>query len=103
MVYITIMSFAGTNLPIHSSCIDFDENCRATYINLEIDITSVPTNNLDTFNEKLTASLKRIVEGGIDMQRMGMVINTAERWVRRHSNCRCLSNEIRAAASQFRI
>ena len=38
--------------------------------------------NLDTFNEKLASSLKRIAEDGIDMQRMIMVIDRAEREVR---------------------
>jgi hypothetical protein len=48
---------------------------------LTIDIGSVATRNLDTFNEKLTTSLKRIAANGIDTQRMFMVINREERQV----------------------
>ena len=59
-----------------------------TNINLEIWITSVPIKYLDTFNEKLTTSLKLIVENGIDMQRMAMIINRDERQVcGPHSSC----------------
>src|SRR5258708_32081476 len=86
----TIIWFSGSNLPVYSSYILFTEEIRATYINLPIYITSVPTKHLDTFNEKLTASLTRIVENGIDMQRMTIVINRNERQVcSQHSNCGC--------------
>ena len=68
---------------IFSSYIYFSEDTRATHVNLPIYIGSVPAEHLDTFNEKLKASLQRIVMGGIDMQRMGMVINRDERQVRK--------------------
>lgn len=64
-----------------SSYIYFSEETRAKQVNLPIYVGSVPAESLDTFNEKLTASLKRIVENGIDMQRMTMVINRDERQV----------------------
>jgi hypothetical protein len=51
-------------------------------VNLPIYIGSVPAEHLDTFNERLKASLQRIVVDGIDMQRMCMVINRDERQVR---------------------
>ena len=70
-----------SHLPIHSSHILFYEQFRATYTNLAILFSSVPTKILDTFKERLTASLTRIVENGIDMQRMAMIINRAERQV----------------------
>ena len=52
---------------------------RATAVELIIDIESVPTGELLNFNEKLQTSLRRIVEEGIDMERMAMVINRDER------------------------
>jgi hypothetical protein len=69
------------DLAAYSSYIYFAEDTRATRVNLPIYVGSVPTDSLDTFNEKLTASLKRIIETGIDMQRMAMVINRDERQV----------------------
>jgi len=39
----------------------------------------VPTEELETFNEKLKKSFQRIVDSGIDMQRMTMVIDRDER------------------------
>ena len=76
------VDFQDTDLlSIHSSDISFSCEIRATHINLLIDISSVPTMNLDAFNEKLTASLKRIVESGIDMKRMAMLLNRDERQV----------------------
>ncbi len=44
-------------------------------------IGSVPTEHLDTFDEKLKASLKRIADEGFDMDRMAMVIGRDERQV----------------------
>jgi len=50
-------------------------------VNLPIYVGSVPTEHLSTFNEKLGASLQRIVSEGLDMQRMAMVLNRDERQV----------------------
>jgi len=93
-----------SHLPVHSSEISFCEEIHATNTKLGISIISVPTKNLDTFNEKLEASLKLIVENGIDMQRMAMVINRGERKVcGPHSNCNLdASDEIWAAAQRCR-
>ena len=47
-------------------------------------IGSVPTEELLSLNEKLQTSLRRIVEAGIDMDRMAMLINREERQVSGH-------------------
>ncbi|KAI0756614.1 Metalloenzyme, LuxS/M16 peptidase-like protein [Daedaleopsis nitida] len=60
----------------------FSEDTRATYVDLPIYIGSVPTEHLDTFDEKLKASLKRIADEGFDMDRMTMVIGRDERQLR---------------------
>ncbi|KAE9411017.1 hypothetical protein BT96DRAFT_952834 [Gymnopus androsaceus JB14] len=60
----------------------FSEETRATRVSLPIYIGSVPTEHLDTFDQKLKASLQRIVKEGIDMDRMAMVINREERQLR---------------------
>ena len=57
---------------------------RATAVDLYIIIGSVPTGELQSFNEKLQMSLHRIVEEGIDMDRMAMLINRGERQVSGH-------------------
>ncbi|KAL6304310.1 Metalloenzyme, LuxS/M16 peptidase-like protein [Sparassis latifolia] len=60
----------------------FGEDTRATLVDLPVYVGSVPTEYLETFDEKIRASLKRIVDEGIDMQRMSMVINRDERQLR---------------------
>lgn len=45
-------------------------------------VGSIPTEHLDTFDEKLKASLKRIADDGLDMKRMAMVISRDKRKVR---------------------
>ena len=64
-----------------STYIYFAESVRATLVDLEIYVGSVPSEHLDTFDEKLKASLERIVKEGVDMERMLMVINRDERQV----------------------
>ena len=66
---------------ICSTYIYFSEDTRATYVDLPIYIGSVPTEHLDTFDEKLKSSLKRIADEGFDMDRMAMVIGRDERQV----------------------
>ncbi|KAL1708664.1 Metalloenzyme, LuxS/M16 peptidase-like protein [Schizophyllum commune] len=58
------------------------QDTRATKIFLPIYIGSVPTELLDTFDEKLKASFQNIVKTGIDMDRMRMVIDRDERQFR---------------------
>ena len=81
MVYIYHHIVFKISLAVHSSYIHFGEQSRATFTILLIFIRSVPTKDLDTFNDKLTTSLKRIVENGIDMQRMAMIIDRNDRQV----------------------
>ncbi|KAF8832423.1 hypothetical protein HHX47_DHR1001921 [Lentinula edodes] len=60
----------------------FSEDTRATRVSMPIYVGSVSTENLDTFDQKLKASFQRIVNEGIDMERMAMVINRDERQLR---------------------
>ncbi|KAI9060189.1 hypothetical protein FKP32DRAFT_1595582 [Trametes sanguinea] len=60
----------------------FGEDTRATYVDLPVYVGSVPTEHLDTFDEKLRNSLRRIADEGLDMDRMAMVINRDERQLR---------------------
>ncbi|KAI0330572.1 hypothetical protein GY45DRAFT_1323517 [Cubamyces sp. BRFM 1775] len=60
----------------------FGEDTRATYVDLPVYIGSIPTEHLDTFDEKLKASLRRIADEGLDMGRMAMVISRDERQLR---------------------
>ncbi|KAF8844003.1 hypothetical protein BDN67DRAFT_895938 [Paxillus ammoniavirescens] len=64
------------------SYIYFSEDTRATMVDLPVYIGSVPAEHLDGFDERLTASFRRIAEEGIDMTRMAMVINRDERQLR---------------------
>ena len=66
---------------MYSTYIYFYHEVRATAVDLYILIGSVPTGGLLSFNEKLQMSLHKIVEEGIDMDRMAMVINRDERSV----------------------
>lgn len=76
-----LVIFESSLLKVHSSYIYFGEDTRATYVNLPIYIGSVPTENLFTFDEKLKKSLQKVVNEGIDMERINMVINRDERQV----------------------
>ncbi|KAI0639791.1 Metalloenzyme, LuxS/M16 peptidase-like protein [Trametes polyzona] len=60
----------------------FAEDTRATYVDLPVYVGSVPTEHLDTFDERLKASLRRIAEEGLDMGRMAMVLSRDERQLR---------------------
>ncbi|KAJ7070954.1 Metalloenzyme, LuxS/M16 peptidase-like protein [Mycena amicta] len=60
----------------------FGEDTRATNVSLPIYVGSVPTESLEGFDDRLKASLQRIVSEGIDMERMAMVINRDERQLR---------------------
>lgn len=64
-----------------STYIYFSEDVRATLVDLPIYIGSIPTEHIDTFDQTLKDSLRRIVKEGIDMSRMAMVINRDERQV----------------------
>ncbi|KAI0652259.1 Metalloenzyme, LuxS/M16 peptidase-like protein [Trametes meyenii] len=60
----------------------FGEDTRATYVDLPVYVGSIPTEHLDTFDEKLKASLRRVADEGLDMGRMAMVISRDERQLR---------------------
>lgn len=67
---------------VHSTYIWFGEDTRATRIDLPIYAGSVPTEHLESFDEKLMASLQRIIEEGVDLERIARVINRDERQLR---------------------
>ena len=65
-----------------STYIYFEERDYATRNGLYIYAGAVPAEHLDTFDEKLQSSLKRIAKEGFDMKRMTMVIDRDERQLR---------------------
>ncbi|KDQ20880.1 hypothetical protein BOTBODRAFT_26896 [Botryobasidium botryosum FD-172 SS1] len=54
----------------------FSQDICASFCGLDVEIDSVPTEHLETIDERLKGSLKRIVEKGIDMERMRVVLKT---------------------------
>ncbi|KAI9460971.1 Metalloenzyme, LuxS/M16 peptidase-like protein [Lactarius psammicola] len=60
----------------------FGEESRATLCDVVIYVGSVPTEHLDTFDAKLHESFRRISKEGVDLGRMSMVIDRAERQLR---------------------
>ena len=77
-------SFSDLTINLYSTYIGFFNITRATAVDLNIVVESVPTGELLTFNEKLQMSLRKIVKEGIDMDRMAMVINRDVRQVSGH-------------------
>lgn len=73
--------WTGPNHSTPSTYIYFGEDSRATLCDLPVYIGSVPTEHLDSLPDKLKASLTRICDEGIDMERMKMLINRDERQV----------------------
>lgn len=67
---------------LSSTYIYFYEDERATRGDLAIYVGSVPVEHLASFPDRLRASLTRIAEDGLDMERMAMVINRDERQLR---------------------
>ncbi|EDR15625.1 uncharacterized protein LACBIDRAFT_300739 [Laccaria bicolor S238N-H82] len=80
--YYCICHLLSWLLTSNSSYIYFGEDTRATRNDLPIYVGSVPTEHLHGFDEKLKASLERIVREGIDMDRMSMILNRDERQLR---------------------
>jgi len=60
----------------------FGEETRATLCDLVVYVGSVPTEHLDSFDAKLHESFRRISKEGVDLDRMSMVIDRAERQLR---------------------
>lgn len=65
-----------------STYIYFEERDNATRNALNVYVGSVPTDQLDGFDEKLQDSLKRVAQEGFDMERMRMIIDRDERQLR---------------------
>ncbi|KZV65225.1 hypothetical protein PENSPDRAFT_587192 [Peniophora sp. CONT] len=87
----TYLSYSAT-APLNKEYIEIDSPL-ATYIYFNMDaraprkdltvyVGSVPTEHLATFDSKLQSSFERITSGGIDLERMRMVIDLDERQVR---------------------
>ncbi|KAI0691326.1 Metalloenzyme, LuxS/M16 peptidase-like protein [Cytidiella melzeri] len=60
----------------------FEERDTATRGLLYVHIGSVPVEHLDSFDQKLQDSFKRVVSSGIDMKRMAMVLDRDQRQLR---------------------
>lgn len=83
---------SGTAAPLNKEFVEissplctyiyFSEDMRAMRVYLPIYISSVPTEILDEFPDKLKKCLEGIVRQGIDMNRMSMIINRDERQLR---------------------
>jgi hypothetical protein len=65
----------------NSTDISLTENTRVTFCDLELYAASIPTERLHLFDVQLRDALRRIVDSGIDMQRMRMVIERERRKV----------------------
>ncbi|GJE87608.1 Zn-dependent peptidase M16-like protein [Phanerochaete sordida] len=87
-IYLTSSSTAPLNkefVEIESplcTYVYFEERDYATRNGLYVYAGSVPAEHLETFDEKLQNSLKRIAQEGFDMKRMAMVIDRDERQLR---------------------
>ncbi|KAH7100191.1 Metalloenzyme, LuxS/M16 peptidase-like protein [Auriculariales sp. MPI-PUGE-AT-0066] len=55
------------------------ETDRASVNDFDVAASSVPTEELETFDEKVIASLKKVVEDGIDITRMGQILERDRR------------------------
>jgi hypothetical protein len=58
----------------HSTHIAFYEDGRSTFSELAVYFGSVPSEHLDTLDERFKAALQKIVAEGLDMDRMSSVI-----------------------------
>lgn len=79
-----VLVFDVPTLIFHSSYIYFGEDTRATFSDLTIYIGDIATANLDTFDQRIMDSFKRIASEGIEMDRMSRVLNREERQVWSH-------------------
>ena len=52
----------------------FYENTRASFIELAVYFGSVPTEHIDCLDAKFKKSLRRIIDEGLDMERMNLVL-----------------------------
>jgi hypothetical protein len=58
----------------HSTYIAFYEDGRSTFSELAVYFGSVPSEHLDTLDERFKVALQKIVADGLDMDRMSSVI-----------------------------
>jgi hypothetical protein len=65
-----------------STYIYFDVQSRATICDLAVYAGGVPTDHLETLHDQIRGALKKIVEAGIEMDRMTMVLKRERRKVR---------------------
>ncbi|ETW86965.1 Metallo peptidase M16 [Heterobasidion irregulare TC 32-1] len=73
-----IKEFVEIDPPL-CSYIYFGEDTRATFSDLTIYIGDIATANLDTFDQRIMDSFKRIASEGIEMDRMSRVLNREQR------------------------
>lgn len=59
---------------LHSTHIAFYEDSRSTFSELAVYFGSVPSEHLDTLDERFRAALQRIMADGLDMDRMSSII-----------------------------
>ena len=65
----------------YSTYIYFDIQSRATFCDLALYAGGVPVEHLEALHTRLRSALKLIVEGGIEMDRMAMVLKRERRKV----------------------
>ncbi|KZO96339.1 hypothetical protein CALVIDRAFT_481506 [Calocera viscosa TUFC12733] len=70
--------FVETASPLCTS-IYVSDSMRATTTTLDVYLSSVPTELLETVQGRLTHELKKIVEEGLDMERMAMILRKDKR------------------------
>lgn len=58
----------------HSTYVAFYEDGRSTFSELAVYFGSVPSEHLDTLDERFKATIQRIIAEGLDMDRMSSVI-----------------------------
>lgn len=54
--------------------VGFYENTRASFIELAVYFGSVPVEHIDSLDNKFKKSLQKIIEEGLDMERMKLVL-----------------------------
>jgi Zn-dependent M16 (insulinase) family peptidase len=82
MVLVIVQIYVLLICNIDSTYIYFEERDLATQGALYVYIGSVPVEHLDSFDQKLQDSFKRIASNGIDMKRMTMVLDRDQRQLR---------------------
>jgi uncharacterized membrane protein len=63
-----------------SACICFGEETRASVVDLQIYIGSIPTEHQEWFHDMLTASFQRIAKDGVNMKRVAQSRRNVGTW-----------------------